>query len=919
MEIGELSKYRIAPSLISRLEELGYQTLTKVQQQAVEKGLFERKNILVIAPTNTGKTFVGELAALAASTQRQATHTFFLVPLKALADEKFQDFSNKYTKWGLKVAISTGDRTDFDDDLLSYQVIIATYEKMNALLVRSAELIGDVGVVVIDELQNISDPNRGVTLEILLTRLVTGSPRPQVVGLSATISNAKEVAEWLNAVLLETDKRDVELREGVIYTGAEPVEFDGHSLKKGDFVYREFNTGAVGIEKNLQYHTLDGLNKATQNDQIIIFVQTQKAAATLAETLARNFNSVSGVTGIIERLDSAVESTPSTRQLKETIQNGIAFHHAGLLSDERLIVEEAFNKGLVRIVCATTTLGAGVNTPAKDVVFQSHQTYDEKNIKARDYKNMSGRAGRIRTADSFGRSILLAENERELQMLWTGYVTASPEPLESQIARSERLDMSILGLLCSKVCRDVDELLTFIKGTFFGHSYYRQTSDPLKKTFDDSINLHVKNLEKNGLLTTEQNTITVTELGKRCAEEMLSPSSARLFHTTLKNFESRLAKKQDYSKLIEPIIHLACCSYDAISHNALVFYPKYRPAEIKDLSNYWESNKGSFFSKLSDEGLHIRSLKTTRMLLDLIQGASYGDLTTYDSHGRVKRDAETMSWLVRGLSRIAEKPLFNFDYDFVRFLRTLSERLYYGVTENALPIMRMRIPQVNRHRAMALAVAGFNNIDKIIEAKPEELMKVPGIGERLALEIKASVEKHIDDKTLAAYQRQRRLAQSLGKNAVVIDGLYREKGDKFCRVFNDIFKNYFGLKAAYVGDAAEHDVDVIIETQEGMIVIEGKRYDNRNVSAKGAEEIMGKGARHNPIARVTIGYPDFADEAKWNSPRAKVTLISASVLGDMLIGFWQGKLTQEDIIRTLKSNRCVDDPYQEAKGLELLA
>ena len=197
-------------------------------------------------------------------------------------------------------------------------------------------------------------------------------------------------------------------------------------------------------------------------------------------------------------------------------------------------------------------------------------------------------------------------------------------------------------------------------------------------------------------------------------------------------------------------------------------------------------------------------------------------------------------------------------------------------------------------------------------------MKVPGIGERLALEIKASVEKHIDDKTLAAYQRQRRLAQSLGKNAIVIDGLYREKGDKFCRVFNDIFKNYFGLKAAYVGDAAEHDVDVIIETQEGMIVIEGKRYDNRNVSAKEAEEIMGKGARHNPIARVTIGYPDFADEAKWNSPRAKVTLISASVLGDMLIGFWQGKLTQEDIVRTLKSNRCVEDPYQQAKGLELL-
>jgi helicase len=918
MEIGELSKYRIAPSLISRLEELGYQTLTKVQQQAVEKGLFERKNILVIAPTNTGKTFVGELAALAASTQRELTHTFFLVPLKALADEKFQDFSNKYAKWGLKVAISTGDRTDFDDDLLSYQVIVVTYEKMNALLVRSPELIGDVGVIVIDELQNISDATRGVTLEILLTRLVSSSPRPQVVGLSATISNAKQVAEWLNAVLVETDKRDVELREGIIYTGNEPVQLDGRSLERGDFVYREFNTGAVEAERNLQYHTLDGLSKVSKSDQILIFVQTQKDAETLAEKLARTLNPVNGVTEVIEHLDSAVESTPSTRRLKETIQNGVAFHHAGLLPDERVIVEDAFDKGLIRIVCATTTLGAGVNTPAKDVIFQSHQTYDEKNIKARDYKNMSGRAGRIRTADSFGRSVMFAGDERELQMLWTGYITAMPEPLESQIGKSERLDISILGLLCSRVCQDVDSLLTFMKATFFGQIYYRQTSDPLKKIFDESIIQHVKNLQKNGFLTVEQDRIAVTEFGRRCAEEMLSPSSARLFFNSLHNSESRLAKKQDYSKLIEPIIHLACCTYDAISNNALVFYPKYRPAEIKDLSNYWESNKGSFFSKLSDEGLHIRSLKTTRMLLDLIQGASYGDLTTYDSHGRVKRDAETMSWLVRGLSRIAEKPLFNFDYDFVRFLRTLSERLYYGVTENALPVMRMRIPQVNRHRAMGLAVAGFNSIDKIIDARPEALMKVPGISEKLALEIQKSVEQYIDDENLAAYHRQRRLAQSLGKNAIIFDRLYTDKGDKFARVFNDIFKDYMGMKSAFVGDASEHEVDVIVETQEGEIVIEGKRYDNRTVSAKEAEEIIGKGAKHAPIAHVTIGYPGFADEAKWNCPRAKVTLISASVLGDMLIGFWQGKLTQDDILRTLRSNRCVEDPYQEAREIALL-
>jgi len=263
--------------------------------------------------------------------------------------------------------------------------------------------------------------------------------------------------------------------------------------------------------------------------------------------------------------------------------------------------------------------------------------------------------------------------------------------------------------------------------------------------------------------------------------------------------------------------------------------------------------------------------------------------------------------------------LFSFDYDFVRYLRILAERLYHGVTENALSVMRMKLPQVNRHRAMALAAAGFTSTDKIIEAKLEELMKVPGIGENLALEIKQSVERYIDDKNLAAYQRQRRLAQSLRKNAVIFDRLYTDKGDKFARAFNDILKDYMGMKSAFVGDASEHEVDVIVETKEGKIVIEGKRYDKRTVAAREAEEIIGKGAKHKPIAHVTIGYPDFSDEAKWNCPRAKVTLITASVLGDMLIGFWQGKLNQDDIVRTLRSNRCVEDPYQEAKELALLA
>ena len=158
----------------------------------------------------------------------------------------------------------------------------------------------------------------------------------------------------------------------------------------------------------------------------------------------------------------------------------------------------------------------------------------------------------------------------------------------------------------------------------------------------------------------------------------------------------------------------------------------------------------------------------------------------------------------------------------------------------------------------------------------------------------------------------------MGKNPIIIDRLYKEKGDNFARVFNDIFKDYFGLKSAFVGDASQHEVDVIIETEQGRIVVEGKRIDNKNVSATQAEEVVGKGSKHNPIANVTVGYPDFSDEALRNCQKAKVTLISASVLGDILIAFWQNRISRESIIEILKSARYVEDPYQESKELTLI-
>ena len=907
MRIAELENFGISRSVIEKLTELGYEELTEIQRSAIESGLFENRSLIVSAPTGTGKTFIGELAALTASTRKELGRTFLLVPLKALAEEKFEDFQKKYTEWGLRVAISTADRIEFDNELVEYDVIISTYEKLNALLIRRPELLREIGLVIIDEIQNIGDESRGLSIEVLLTRILIyrSNDRPQIIGLSATISNAKELASWLGAELGETEKRDIELREGILYTGKASIGFLGKKLENGDFIYREFNTGNIEIEPKLEIDEIKKIAEISQNEQSIIFINTQGKTQRIARRIAEGLPSTSDTDELIEELDNRVESTPSTRALKRTLQNGVAFHHAGLLPVEREIVEDGFRRGLIRVVCATTTLGAGVNTPAKNVIIFSHQFWDGRSIPTSDYKNMSGRAGRIRTKDEFGRSILLGESEREMEMLWREYVTAQPERVKSQIPGRRRFDCSILGLVASGVCSTIEELTYFLEMTFFGHTYYRGTSEEFQKYFDVPIKEEISKLINNGFIEEENGDLTVTELGKRCAEELLLPDTILLLYEILKKFEIKIKETIDLNRFVEGFIHLCCCSPDA----SLLFKPT-SEAEIEELRAIWKVNRESFMHEPRDETLFLRSLRTTRMLRRWIDGLSLSELAAYAPHGIIKRTAENISWILNGFARVADKPLFDFSDEFYEFMEMLAGRVYYGVPSEAIPNMQLRIPAIHRHRATLLAEAGFKTIDDLINASMSDLISVRDIGERLALQIKEHVERFIEDETARHRERQIRIAQQLGRSSVIIEQLYNTKGDVFARVCADLLKDHLGLDALYVGDAGEHEPDILVRTPEGNILIESKRKERGNVTAIEAEEILGKGARYTPVTNLTIGFPDFVEEAKKNVAKTKITLLKASVLGEILLQCWQEKLDQEDVISLLKSGKYIRSLYK---------
>jgi len=896
MKIEDLKDFGVPETVIQKLKSLGFTYLTEIQEEAVKRDLFKGKSLVISAPTNTGKTFIAELAILV--TSKKGKRAFYLVPLKAIAEEKFEEFREKYSEWGLRTAISTGERSEYDSTLMEYDLVITTYEKLDALLIKNPDLIKEIGLVVVDELQTIGDEERGVSLEMLLTKLVKMEFSPQVIGLSATALNANEIAEWLNADIVQTEKREVELREGILYTGKKQLKFRNYILEEGDFLYKELNTGNFGIEKGLKVQNYERLIELSKKEQIIIFVSTRKKAEDLALEIAKRSPSANNIIKWIEQLDSIIESTPSTQKLKKCIMNGVAFHHAGLLPEEKRIVERAFEEGDVRIVVSTSTLGTGVNTPAKTVLILFTKFWNGTSIKKRDYKNMAGRAGRIRYHDDFGRSILLASTEKDFEMHWNEFIDAKPEKIESWIPKKDNIESSILSLVALGVCKTIEDVNKFIDNTFFGYTYYKKASVSLKNSFQEIISKQVTDLINNELLKQEGGKISATELGKRCVEEMISPQSALLMYQVLKKNVDILKSSQNLTELL---IYLSCCVPDAYC-----LWPPKNEQEKRELFMYWDVKKLGDFYTPSNEDLILRSVKTTQMLLRWIDGVPYSDMQGFALPGIIREIGLTTSWIVRGMSRIAEPPLFNFSDQTIQTIKTLSDRLRYGVRENAIEIMKIDIPAVNRQRATFLVEAGYSSLDSLIKADIQDLKKVKGIGNKLSISIKEHIEKFIESEIEKKYQHYIRRAEELKRNSEIIKKVFNETGDNFSRACAELINEYFDISCKFIGDISSHEPDCIIEGVGGKIVIECKRKTTTKfVSAKEAEEILGKGSKYNPIANVTIGYPDFSEDAINNTKTSSVTLITVNALVEMLIRFWEGRFSKEEIIEIMKSKKYV--------------
>jgi len=713
MDIKELvSKYSLPQSVVDILKQDNITTLHPPQAEAIRKGVLSDRNLVMAVPTAAGKTLVAELAMLQHVLQKNG-RVLYIAPLKALASEKYHDFKKKYEKLGVTIGIATGDLDSPSRHLDKYKVIIATAEKVDSLLRSKATwLLNDLSLVVLDEVHFINDEHRGPTLEILITRIKQLKSDIQLLALSATITNAQEIADWLKAQLVLSHWRPIPLKEGVYYN--ERIMFNNDSVRQVKEDHAE----------DLNKLTLDSLRGG---GQVLVFVNSRRSAQASSRELCPSITGLLNAKEkiLLKELSKEIADDPGAtkicKKLADAVIHGSAFHHAGLKPKQRQLIEDYFKKNIIKVICSTPTLAAGVNLPARRAIIRDCKRYasglGSVYIQTSEYKQCAGRAGRPQY-DDYGEAVLMAKSLSEQNALFERFVLAKPEPITSKLGAEAALRIHVLSSIAAGYVHDINGMFDFLSHTFL--AFQRQGLNLIGLIGEIFDFLHANGfIEKSGFR------FFTTPFGNTTSRLYIDPITA----LTLRDGLKKIHDGKSFSDL--GLLHLIACCPDS----EMLSVGKSDYEELEELSQRVEDElilKPEDLPMLEDAYTFYATLKTMRLLGRWIDEEK--EETLCDDFGvgpgDIYRHVESAEWLLHTAGCIAELNHFK-KLTFV--LENLRRRVRYGIREELLELASLH--GVGRIRARQLFAHGYHKINDLQFATVEQLGSIKSIGKTLAREI----------------------------------------------------------------------------------------------------------------------------------------------------------------------------------------
>uniref|UniRef100_A0A668AQQ0 Helicase POLQ-like n=1 Tax=Myripristis murdjan TaxID=586833 RepID=A0A668AQQ0_9TELE len=720
----------------------------------------ERRNLIYSLPTSGGKTLVAEILILRELLCRKKD-CLFILPYISLVQEKVRGLASFGLELDFMVEEYAGSKGRFPPVKRRNRssLYIATIEKAHSLINSLIETnrLDNLGLVVVDELHMLGDGSRGSVIEMTLAKVLYMSKTTQIIGMSATLGNIKDLQRFLRAENYTNDFRPVELREYVklkdsIYE-VDPKEEECFRFSRPlNFKY------SSSMQKLDPDHIIALVTEVIPKHSCLVFCPTKKNCENVAGMICKYLKAdflqhKEAEKAILLRELKASGNGSMCPVLQKIVPYGVAYHHSGLTNEERKLVEAAYSDGVLCLLTCTSTLAAGINLPARRVILRSPYVATDF-LKRSQYKQMVGRAGRA-GIDSTGESILILQ-EKDKNMA-KKLVSAPMETCYSNLMQDDgkgvlSLILSLIGL---NITNSLEQVMDFLSGTLLS---VQERQLCLEKSLWEIIQECVGLLKEKGLITVSSDghgqILKVTKLGKATYKGSVDLTYSDILYNDLsKGLESLMLNSYLHLiYLVTPYDMISQCQPDWMIYFRqfnLLSAAEQRMAAAVGVPESFVARKAAGQTVRKNMDMMVaRRLYLALVLFSLLRETNLWCVAEKFqlSRGFIQTLLSSSSAFCSCVLHFTEE-LEEF-WPFKALLAELTRRLSYCVTAELIPLME--VAGVMESRAKQLYNAGYKTLAHVANADPSVLAKtIENLYKKQANQIVASAKMLLNEKAAA--------------------------------------------------------------------------------------------------------------------------------------------------------------------------